>query len=102
MQSLVAVAQFSILALAAAIFLSLLVAYYVGGSLAARQAQLPPDEAAGIGHVVTGMLGLLAFSLALTLSMAQSRFNTRRAAALQEANAIGDVGSVHYWDSGIR
>ena len=37
----------------------------------------------------SGMLGLLAFSLALALSMAQSRFDTRRAAALQEANAIG-------------
>ena len=89
MQSLVAVAQFSILVLAAAIFLGLLVAYYVGGSLAARQTQLPPGEAADIGHIVTGMLGLLAFSLALALSMAQSRFDTRRAAALQEANAIG-------------
>src|SRR4051794_21312127 len=61
MQSLVAVAQFSILVLAAAIFLGLLVAYYVGGSLAARQPQLPPGEAADIGHIVTGMLGLLAF-----------------------------------------
>jgi len=89
MQSLVAVAEFSILALAAAIFLGLLVAYYVGGSLAARQAQLPPREAVGLGHVVTGMLGLLAFSLGLALSMAQTRFDTRRAAALQEANAIG-------------
>src|SRR4051812_38278328 len=37
MQSLVAVAQFSILALAAAIFLVLLVAYYAGGSLASRR-----------------------------------------------------------------
>lgn len=89
MQSLVAVAQFSILALAAAIFLSLLLAHYVGGSLAVRQAQPPPDEAEGVGLVVTGMLGLLAFSLGLALSMAQSRFDTRRAAALQEANAIG-------------
>ena len=52
MQSLVAVAQFSILALAAAIFLVLLVAYYAGGSLAARRAQLPPGEVEGIGHVV--------------------------------------------------
>ena len=75
--------------LAVAIFLGLLVAYYVGGSLAARQPQLPPGEAADIGHIVTGMLGLLAFSLALAPSMAQSRFDTRRAAALQEANAIG-------------
>ena len=57
--------------------------------LAPRHIQLPPGEAADIGHIVTGMLGLLAFSLALALSMAQSRFDTRRAAALQEANAIG-------------
>src|SRR3954470_13487727 len=90
MQILVAVAHFSILALAAAIFLGLLLAYCVGASLASRQAQPPPGEAeGGVGLVVTGMLGLLALSLGLALSMAQSRFDTRRAAALQEANAIG-------------
>jgi hypothetical protein len=89
MQILVAVAQLSILALAAVIFLGLLVAYCVGFSLATRRAQHPPPEAEGIGQVVTGMLGLLAFSLGLSLSMAQSRFDVRRAAALQEANAIG-------------
>jgi hypothetical protein len=55
----------------------------------AGRAQLPPGEAAGIGHVVTGMLALLAFSPGLALSMAQSRSDTRRAAALHEANAIG-------------
>ena len=50
---------------------------------------LPSGEEWGVGHVVTGMLGLLAFSLGLALSMAQSRFDARREAALQEANAIG-------------
>jgi hypothetical protein len=89
MEMLVAVTQISILVLAALIFLSLLLAYYIGCALAAKQVPLPPGEESGVGHVVTGMLGLLAFSLALSLSMAQSRFDARRAAALQEANAIG-------------
>ncbi|MBM3587733.1 MAG: hypothetical protein FJX33_07990 [Alphaproteobacteria bacterium] len=39
--------------------------------------------------VVGGMLGLLAFVLALTLSFASSRFEERRQGTLMEANAIG-------------
>ena len=42
-----------------------------------------------VGTVVGGMLGLLAFVLALTLSFATSRFDERRAGTLAEANAIG-------------
>jgi hypothetical protein len=38
---------------------------------------------------VGGILGLLAFVLALTLSFASSRFNERREGTLIEANAIG-------------
>ncbi|MCA0272076.1 MAG: hypothetical protein LCH69_08425 [Proteobacteria bacterium] len=45
-----------------------------------------PDEATGI--VVGSVLGLLAFVLALTLSNANSRFEQRQAAALDESNAI--------------
>ncbi len=39
--------------------------------------------------MVGGLLGLLAFVLALTLSFANSRFNERRQGTLAEANAIG-------------
>jgi hypothetical protein len=46
-------------------------------------------QAEGVGVVVGGMLGLLAFVLALTLSFASARFNERLAGTLAEANAIG-------------
>jgi len=39
--------------------------------------------------IVGGILGLLAFVLALTLSYANTRFDERRHATLEEANAIG-------------
>ncbi len=43
----------------------------------------------GVGVLVGGLLGLLAFVLALTLSFASERFNERRSGTLAEANAIG-------------
>src|SRR6516162_7640892 len=46
-------------------------------------------QAEGVGVVVGGMLSLLAFVLALTLSFANSRFSERVAGTLTEANAIG-------------
>jgi ABC-type Fe3+-siderophore transport system permease subunit len=42
-----------------------------------------------VGVVVGGMLGLLAFVLALTLSFANNRFSDRVEGTLAEANAIG-------------
>lgn len=46
-------------------------------------------ESEGVGLVASGILGLLTFVLALTLSYANTRFMERRHAALEEANAIG-------------
>ena len=43
----------------------------------------------GVGVLVAGLLGLLAFVLALTLSFASDRFSERRTGALAEVNAIG-------------
>ena len=43
----------------------------------------------GVGIVVGGMLGLLAFVLALTLSFSSARYQERRDGTLAEANAIG-------------
>ena len=40
------------------------------------------------GMVVGSLLGLLAFIIAITVSIAISRFEERRQTALQEANAI--------------
>jgi hypothetical protein len=46
-------------------------------------------EAPNIGTVTAGMLGLLAFTLSLSISMAQGRFDARRMLVVEEANAIG-------------
>ena len=45
-------------------------------------------EVDGVGLIVGGLLGLLAFVLALTLNYANTRFGERRQAALEESNAI--------------
>ena len=42
----------------------------------------------GIGTITAGMLGLLAFTLSLTINIAQNRFEFRRGLVVQEANAI--------------
>jgi hypothetical protein len=42
-----------------------------------------------VGAVVGAMLGLLAFMLAFTFGLAATRFDARRMAVLEEANAIG-------------
>ena len=46
-------------------------------------------EGSNIGTVTAGMLGLLAFTLGLAISIAQGRFDARRTLVLSEANAIG-------------
>ncbi len=43
----------------------------------------------GIGFIVGGILGLLAFLLGIALSLADGRHNERRGVVLNEANAIG-------------
>jgi hypothetical protein len=48
-------------------------------------------DLAGIGTITAGMLGLLAFTLGLTINIAQARFETRRNLVVQEANAIGNA-----------
>lgn len=47
------------------------------------------EKEAPVGGMVGGTLGLLAFILAFTFSLAASRFEARRQILLQEANAIG-------------
>ena len=59
---------------------------YQSGRWWAARRETPSDS---VGVVVGGMLGLLAFVLALTLSFANSSFSERRAETLAEANAIG-------------
>lgn len=47
------------------------------------------EKEAPVAAMVAAILGLLAFMLAFTFSMAASRFDARRAAVVEEANAIG-------------
>jgi hypothetical protein len=47
------------------------------------------EKEAPVGAMVAAMLGLLAFILAFTFSLAAQRFDTRRQVLLDEANAIG-------------
>jgi hypothetical protein len=54
----------------------------------ARQRSAHDRDLAGIGTITTGMLGLLAFALGLTINIAQSRFEARRGLVVNEANAI--------------
>jgi hypothetical protein len=54
----------------------------------ARHRPAQDRDLAGIGTITAGMLGLLAFTLSLTINIAQNRFELRRSFIMQDANAI--------------
>lgn len=89
MDVITSLAQWSISAFAALLFALQLGAYEVGYRLGFRRKARSPGDVESVGVVVGGMLGLLAFVLALTLTFANTRFNERRLGTLAEANAIG-------------
>lgn len=90
MELLARLAAWSVLAFSVLLFASQLLAHWVGHVLGQRErGARGTGEAEGVGLVVGGLLGLLAFILALTLSYGSTRFHERRAGALAEANAIG-------------
>jgi hypothetical protein len=67
-----------------------LVVYEVGYRLGRWWQRRTPDHKEGpTGMLVGSVLGLLAFLLAVTMSMASDRFDTRRALVLEETNSIG-------------
>jgi len=82
------VAEFSIVLFGLLLFLFLIAAHEAGHWLGRRGRLRAGGSPETIGVVVGGMLGLLAFVLALTLSFANARFDERRAGTLAEANAI--------------
>lgn len=82
------IADWSIVALALLLFIVQWLSYEAGGWFGRRYAARNESPPEGIGVVVGGLLGLLAFVLALTLSYANNRFAERRAGTLTEANAI--------------
>lgn len=82
-------AEWSSPAFAALLLISALLAYEVGYRIGVRGRVRAVGETENVGVVVAGMLGLLAFVLALTLSYSTTKFSERRQGALTEANAIG-------------
>jgi hypothetical protein len=54
-----------------------------------RHAHFPDERDQPVGAMVASILGLLALVLGFTFSLAASRFDARRMAVLEEANAIG-------------
>ncbi len=48
----------------------------------------PGEQEGPTGVIVGGILGLMAFMLAITMGMASDRYDTRRALVMEEANAI--------------
>ena len=77
---------------AAFLFLSLTLAIEIGyrlGRLTVIKRSAKSEEASGISTLTAGMLGLLAFTLSLSISFAQNRYEARRGLVLAEANAIG-------------
>jgi hypothetical protein len=90
MELLADLAASSVLAFSLLLFVTQWLALKVGHILGLRQrTSRGTSEAEGVGVVVGGLLGLLAFVLALTLSYSSTRFDERRAGALAEVNAIG-------------
>jgi hypothetical protein len=78
------------LAVFALLIFAILLAAYGAGVRIGRWHQARREQTVEATSFVTnGLLGLLAFTLGLTIAMAQGRFEARRATSLAETNAIG-------------
>ena len=78
-------------ATAAFLFLSLLLASEIGyriGLLTHSGRPATATDLSAVSTLTAGMIGLLAFTLSLSINFAQSRYETRRGLVLVEANAI--------------
>jgi hypothetical protein len=76
------------------ILLLLLASLEIGvqvGKLVARHHSPSDGEKSSTNFATAGMMGLLAFLLGMSLSMASDRYHQRRDSVLAEANAIGTV-----------
>jgi hypothetical protein len=89
MYLMAAIATWSVLAFAAVLFILQVLARETGYWLGRRSAVRRQGEVEGVSFMVSALLALLAFILALTLSFSNARFDERRLGALAEANAIG-------------
>jgi len=86
-------AGLSLVGLAVAIFLSMLVASLVGYGVRRIERRLTvrteKPEHSQESYLVGGMIGIMALLLAFSFSIALDRFDERRHLVVQEANAIG-------------
>lgn len=76
------------------VLLLLLAALEIGvqlGKFIARRRAPTDGEKSSVNFATAGMMGLLAFLLGVSLSMASDRYQQRRDSVLAEANAIGTV-----------
>jgi len=81
--------QFNLFVLAAIIFIAILFVYFSGVRTGTYRRQKNPDAVAeGIGPFETALLGLLSLLMSFTFSMSASRYDSRRAAIVNEANDI--------------
>src|ERR1700753_3824307 len=72
---------------AAVLFASNEIGYRIGVRRAQRRVA-GEHEHIGISTITAGMLGLLAFTLSLTINIAQNRYEVRRSLVVQEANSV--------------
>jgi hypothetical protein len=90
MEHVVWIDQFPLVVLFAAVVLTSFAAIEVGYRLGQyRRQQASREKAEALGAIVPLILALLAFILAFTFGMAGSRYDDRKTAVLEEANAIG-------------
>lgn len=89
MAALEALAAQGLAVFALLIFAILLLAYGVGVLIGRWYQGRTEATVEATSFVTNGLLGLLAFTLGLTIAMAQGRFEARRATSLAETNAIG-------------
>ncbi len=88
MTELAAIANWSVFAFALLLWVAQMLAHEAGYWFGSRRRASGGEvHAEGVGVVVGGMLSLLAFVLALTLSFANTRFSERVEGTLAEANA---------------
>ncbi len=83
--------EIGLVATAVFLFLSLTLAVDVGyrlGRLAVNKHPAKSGDTSGVSTLTAGMLGLLAFTLSLSINFAQNRYEARRELVLAEANAI--------------
>ncbi len=79
-------------AISGVLFICIIFFYLTGVSVGNYQKKINPDaKAEGVGPLEGALLGLLALLLSFTFSMSASRYDTRRALLIQEANNISTV-----------